>query len=174
MAWNLSTPDWQNRVRTGQSLIPDLPLLDKVAAERAVNVFDKLRLPDVPGKPLLKDAAGDWFRAIVRALHGSIVNGERMVREPFLLVPKKSSKTSYGAALMLTSLLINERPKAEFLLIAPTQPIAEIAFNQVEGMIAAEGPGNQGCSRYPGGHRRASGCSMQSGRSPRGGHGATT
>jgi hypothetical protein len=25
MAWNLSTPDWQNRIRTGQSLIPDLP-----------------------------------------------------------------------------------------------------------------------------------------------------
>jgi phage terminase large subunit-like protein len=138
MAWNLSTPDWQTRIRTGQSLIPDLPLLDKVAAERAVNVFDRLRLPDVAGKPLLKDAAGDWFRDIVRALHGSIVSGERMVREPFLLVPKKSSKTSYGAALMLTSLLINERPKAEFLLIAPTQPIAEIAFNQVEGMIAAD------------------------------------
>jgi phage terminase large subunit-like protein len=85
-------------------------------------------LPDVTGKPLLKDAAGDWFRDVVRALHGSIVDGERMVREPFLLTPKKSSKTSYGAALMLTSMLINERPNAEFLLIAPTQPIAEIAF----------------------------------------------
>jgi hypothetical protein len=55
------------------------------------------------------------------ALHGSIVNGERIVREPFLLVPKKSSTTSYGAALMLTSLLIKERPNAEFLLIVPTQ-----------------------------------------------------
>lgn len=86
----------------------------------------------------MKDAAGDWFRDIVRALHGSIVDGERMVREPFLLTPKKSSKTSNGAALMLTSLLINVRPNAEFLLIAPTQPIAEIAFNQVEGMIAAD------------------------------------
>jgi phage terminase large subunit-like protein len=137
MAWNLSSSNWQDLIRTGQSLVPKLPL-DDAAASRAVRVFDKLRLPDVPGKPLLKDAAGDWFRDIVRALHGSIVNGERMVREPFLLVPKKSSKTSYGAALMLTSLLINERPKAEFLLIAPTQPIAEIAFNQVEGMIAAD------------------------------------
>jgi phage terminase large subunit-like protein len=138
MAWNLSTPDWQNRIRTGQSLIPDLPLLDKVAAERAVNVFDRLRLPDVAGKPLLKDAAGDWFRDIVRALHGSIVDGERMVRELFLMVPKKSSKTSYGAALMLVSVLVNDRPNAEFLLIAPTQPIAEIAFDQVEGMIAED------------------------------------
>ena len=88
MAWNLSTPDWQNRIRTGQSLIPDLPFLDRVAAQRAVDVFDRLRLPDVPGKPLLKDAAGDWFRDIVRALHGSIIDGERMVREVFLMVPK--------------------------------------------------------------------------------------
>lgn len=114
MAWNLSTPDWQNRIRTGQSLIPDLPFLDEVAAERAVNVFDRLRLPDVTGKPLLKDAAGDWFRDIVRALHGSIVNGERMVREPFLLVPKKSSKTSYAAA--------PERPKAWARLNALLRP----------------------------------------------------
>ena len=137
MAWNLSTPYWQDRIRNGRSLVPDLPLLDKAAAERAVAVFDRLRLPDVTGKPLLKDAAGDWFRDVVRALHGSIVDGERMVRESFLLTPRKSSKTSYGAALMLTSMLINERPNAEFLLIAPTQPIAEIAFNQVEGTIAA-------------------------------------
>src|SRR5258706_1796899 len=137
MAWNLALPNWREIIRTGGSLVPELPL-DDAAANRAVRVFDKLRLPDVSGKPLLKDAAGDWFRDIVRALHGSIVDGERMVRGPFLLVPKKSSKTSYGAALMLTSLLINERPKAEFLLIAPTQPIAEIAFNQVRGMIAAD------------------------------------
>src|SRR5258706_11715603 len=137
MAWNLASPNWQDSIRTGQSLVPKLPL-DDAAANRAVRVFDKLRLPDVVDKPLLKDAAGDWFRDIVRALHGSIVDGERMVRGPFLLVPKKSSKTSYGAALMLTSLLINERPKAEFLLIAPTQPIAEIAFNQVRGMIGAD------------------------------------
>jgi hypothetical protein len=54
MAWNLSTPDWQNRIRTGQSLIPDLPLLDKAAAERAVNLFDRLRLPDVTGKATIK------------------------------------------------------------------------------------------------------------------------
>jgi len=138
MAWNLSTPDWQDRIRSGRSLVPDMPLLDHVAAQRAVDIFDRLRLPDVPGKPLLKEAAGEWFRDIVRALHGSIVDGERMVREPFLLVPKKSSKTSYGAALMLTSLLINQRPNAEFLLVAPTQRIAEISFNQIAGMIEAD------------------------------------
>ena len=137
MAWALAVPDWQDRIRSGRPLVPHLPL-DQVAADRAVAVFDRLRLPDVTGKPLLKDAAGDWFRDIVRALHGSIVDGERMAREVFLMVPKKQAKTSYGAALMLTSLLINERPNAEFLLIAPTQPIAEIAFDQVAGMIEAD------------------------------------
>src|SRR6266404_3486721 len=33
MARNLSTPDWQTRIRTGRSLVPDLPL-DKIAAQR--------------------------------------------------------------------------------------------------------------------------------------------
>jgi phage terminase large subunit-like protein len=78
MAWSLAAPDWQDRIRNGRSLVPAL-LLDKIAAQRAVDIFDRLRLPDVPGKPLLKDAAGDWFRDIVRALHGSIVGGERVV-----------------------------------------------------------------------------------------------
>jgi phage terminase large subunit-like protein len=139
VAWSLAIPDWQERIRTGRSLVPSLPL-DEVASSRAVEVFDRLRLPDVQGKALLRDAAGDWFRDIIRALHGSIdrETRERMIRELFLLVPKKNSKTTYGAALMLTSLLINERPNAEFLLIAPTHPIADIAFRQVEGMIEAD------------------------------------
>ena len=34
------SPDWQNRIRTGQSLIPGLPVLDGVAAQRAIDVFD--------------------------------------------------------------------------------------------------------------------------------------
>jgi phage terminase large subunit-like protein len=140
MAWTLGCHDWQDRISTStKSLVPRLPL-DDAAGRRAVAIFDKLRLPDVAGQPLMADAAGDWFRDIVRTLHGSIdkETGERNVREVFLLVPKKNSKTTNGAALMLTSLLINKRPNAEFLLIAPTQPITEIAFDQVAGMIEAD------------------------------------
>lgn len=141
MEWNLACPDWQDRIRsTTRSLVPDLPLLDPVAARRAVTVFDKLRLPDVAGQPPMAEAAGEWFRDIVRALHGSVnkETGHRMVREIFLLVPKKNSKTTNGAALMLTSLLLNKVPNAEFLLIAPTQPITRIAFDQAAGMIEAD------------------------------------
>jgi FtsZ-interacting cell division protein YlmF len=39
MAWSLAVPDWQDRIRNDRSLVPDLPLLDKVAAQRAVDVF---------------------------------------------------------------------------------------------------------------------------------------
>ena len=141
MGWSLSCPDWQERIRDPKrSLLPDFPFLDEDAARKAVTIFDRLKLPDVVGQPLLRDAAGDWFRDIVRALHGSVdpVTGLRMVREIFLLVPKKNSKTTNGAALMLTSLLINKVPNAEFLLIAPTQPITRIAFDQAAGMIEAD------------------------------------
>ncbi|NKC30196.1 terminase large subunit domain-containing protein [Falsiroseomonas selenitidurans] len=137
MSWDLSCPDWVDRLRNGKSLVPDLPQLDRAAADRAVTVFDRLRLADVPGTPLLRDAAGDWFRDIVRALFGSIdpATKQRMIREVFCLVPKKNSKTSYGALLMLVAILRNERPKARFIMTAPTQDITELAFGQVSGAI---------------------------------------
>ena len=61
MNWNLACVDWENRIRTGRSLVPDLPL-DPRNAARAVAAFDKLRLADVVGSPTLKEACGDWFR----------------------------------------------------------------------------------------------------------------
>ncbi len=140
MSWSLACPDWQDRLRQGLPPIARLPELNRAEAARAVSIFNRLRLPDVPGLPSLEHAAGDWFREIVRALHGSLdqVTRKRHVREVFTLVPKKNAKTSLGAALMLTSVLLNKRPKAEFLLVAPTQPISELAFKQVEGMVGAD------------------------------------
>ena len=143
MAWDLSVPDWRERIREGRSLLPALPDLDRAQANRAIAIFNKLRLPDVPGTPALAEAGGEWFREIVGALHGSVRPNtrERMIREVFLLAPKKSSKTSYGAALMETTLLMNERPRAEFLLVAPTVSLAHIAFSQALGMIEKDPDG---------------------------------
>lgn len=138
-SWNLSCPDWADRIRNCRPLVPELPLY-RGEADRALAIFNQLRLPDVPGKPYLAEAAGDWFRDIVAALFGSLdpVTKNRYIRELFLLAPKKSSKTSYGAALMVTALLMNVRPRAELLLIAPTKPIADLSFNQAVGMIEAD------------------------------------
>ena len=136
--WNLSCPDWADRIRRGVSLIPDLPL-DRAAADKAVAIFDCLRLPDVLGTPTLREAGGDWFREIVAALMGAVdtVTGERHIRGLFLLAPKKSSKTTYGAALMLVGLIVNRRPRAELLLVAPTKLIADTCFSQAVGMVQA-------------------------------------
>jgi len=136
MPWDLSCLDWEDRLRAGRAPITDLPLYTD-QAERAVSVFNLLRLADVPGNPRLRDAAGDWFRDIVRALFGSLnaATGERLIREVLTLVPKKNSKTSYGALLMLTALILNMRPKARFIMTAPTQDITELAYSQIEGAI---------------------------------------
>lgn len=139
--WDFSCPDWEERLRDGRSLVPDLPL-DAAEAERAVAIFDRLRLPDVPEQPAMADGAGEWFRDIIRAIFGSLQpNGERVVREVFALVPKKNSKTTGGAGIMLAALLMNKRPNAEFLLVGPTQEIADLAFSQASGMVEADPEG---------------------------------
>lgn len=137
MAWSLACPDWPDRIRAGKSLLPDLPLV-RADADRAEAIFNKLRLPDVPDRPALQDAAGQWQRDVVRALFGSWDGEARHIREFFVLVPKKNSKTTAGAAIMVTAVLVNKRPRAEFLLIAPTQEIADLAFRQAVGMIEAD------------------------------------
>lgn len=137
--WITACPDWAERIRAGRSLIPDLPL-NREQASKAMQVFDYMCLPDVPGKPMLADAAGDWFRDIVRTLFGAFdpATGKRHLSEVFVLVPKKNSKTTYSAALMLTAMFRSARPRAEFLLVAPTIEVADLAFAQAVGMIEAD------------------------------------
>lgn len=139
MTWDLSCRDWVQRLQSGQSLVPDLPL-NRPEGDRAVAILDRLRLADVTGTPTFGEAGGDWFRDIVRALFGSIdpVTKARMIRELFLLVPKKHSKTTNGALLMLTALLLNQRPRAPFLLTAPFQKTADEAFSAISGAIALD------------------------------------
>jgi phage terminase large subunit-like protein len=120
----------------GLPLVPDLPLFQS-EAQRALRVFSRLRLPDVIGKPTMAEASGEWFRAIVAALFGSYdpVSNRRMIQEYFLAIPKKNAKSSSGGALMVVALIVNRRPEGEFLLVAPTKEIADIAFKQASGTI---------------------------------------
>lgn len=139
---DLSRKDWRERIRLRQSLVPDLDL-DAGEAARAVGMFNKLRLPDVVGHPTMEQAAGDWFRAIVAAVFGTHrpTPLQREVREFFILTPKKSSKTTGSAGLMLVALLMNTRPRAEFLLVGPTKEVSQLAFDQASGMIQADEEG---------------------------------
>jgi phage terminase large subunit-like protein len=137
--WDTSCLDWGKRLRSGASLVPKLPLI-KSEAERAVAIFNRLRLPDVPGQPTMAEAAGQWQQDLVAALFGSYdpVTNTRHIREVFELVPKKNSKTTKGAAIMLTAVLMSRRPRAEYLIVAPTHDVANLAFTQLVGMIEAD------------------------------------
>lgn len=134
--WDLSCPDWPDRMRSGRSLIPPLPLIEG-EADIALAIFDELRLPDVPGTPKMAEACGQWFRDLVRVVFGSWdpVAKERYIRDFFAMLPKGQSKTTYSAGLMIVALLMNKRPKAEALFVAPTQAIADNAFEKAVGMI---------------------------------------
>lgn len=140
MSWDLSCPDWWRRLQQGKSLVPDLPLWT-AEGERAVRIFNKLRLADVPGTPTMEEAGGEWFRDIVRAMFGSVdpATRQRMIRELFALVPKKNSKTTDGALLMVTALLMNQRPRASFVMTAPVQDVAQLAFDAAAGAIDLDG-----------------------------------
>jgi phage terminase large subunit-like protein len=139
VSWDLSCPDWEARLRTRRSLIPDLPLNVELA-DKAVRAFNKLRLADVPGTPMMEEAGGEWFRDIVHAIFGAVFPDQerRFISELFLLVPKKNSKTTNGALLSLTAFLLNERPRARFALMAPVNDTAEEAYNAAAGAIALD------------------------------------
>lgn len=134
--WDLSCPDWEQRLRDGRSLIPDLPLIETEAA-LGLQFFDEIPLPDVPGNPKMRHAAGQWFRDIVRAAFGSWDPDSRTrhIREIFAMLPKGSSKTTNAGALALAGMLMNTRPRAEGLFVGPTQAISDRAYEQAVGMI---------------------------------------
>lgn len=137
--WSTACPDWEERLLARRSLVPDLPLFPS-ERDKALRIFNRLRLPDVIGRPAMAEAAGDWFRDIVGALFGAydVETNRRMIQEVFLLVPKKNGKSSYAAAVMVTAMIVNRRPEAEYLLIAPTMRIADIAYKQAKGTIRCD------------------------------------
>lgn len=137
--WSFACPDWEQRLRAGRTPIADLPL-DGVEAEVAVELFDKLRLPDVPGQPTLGKVGGEWTRDIVRAAFGSVDPETRVRRvgELFILVPKKNSKTTNSAALALVAMQMNRRPNIDGIIVGPTQEVADKCFAQACGMIEAD------------------------------------
>jgi phage terminase large subunit-like protein len=136
VTWDTSCRDWEARLLAGKSLVPKLPLYKK-EADLALTVFKSLRLPDVIGTPTMEEACGPWYFPIVAALFGSYDPKAhvRRITEFFQLIPKGNSKSSNGGALMLTAFILNQRPEAEFLFIAPTIEIAGIAFKQAKGTI---------------------------------------
>jgi phage terminase large subunit-like protein len=135
-AWDTSCPDWEERLLSGRTLVPELPLY-RAEADRALRIFKRLRLPDVVGTPTMAEGCAPWFFSIVEALFGAYdpVANVRRIQDFFWLIPKGNFKSSGGGAIMVVALIVNRRPAAEFLLVAPTKEIADYAFSQASRTI---------------------------------------
>lgn len=135
MLWTTACPDWWRRLATSESIIPE-PLFPQ-EAEESLEVFKGLRIVDAPGSPTIESACAPWVLAFAGAVFGSYNSetGERLIREFMLCIPKKNSKSTIAAAIMLTALVRNWRMSAEFIILAPTKEIADNAFVPAKDMV---------------------------------------
>lgn len=135
MLWTTACPDWWRRLSAGESIIPE-PLFPN-EAEESLEVFRGLRIVDAPGSPTIESACAPWVLAFAGAVFGSYNSetGERLIREFMLCIPKKNSKSTIAAAIMLTALVRNWRKSAEFIILAPTKEIADNAFVPAKDMV---------------------------------------
>ena len=133
--WTTACPDWAERLKKGQSIIP--PPIYPEQAEIALSVFRQLKIVDAPGSPTFGEACAQWVFDLVAALFGSYdaETGRRHITEVFVLIPKKNSKSTLAAGIMMTALLLNWRQAAGYTIIAPTVEVATNAFNPARDMV---------------------------------------
>lgn len=140
MEWSTACKDWESRIVSGQSLVT-CPVLFPDTADHAIdNIFKELRIVDMIGRPKIGEVTRDWVLDISRVFFGSMddVENTRYIKEFFVLVSKKNTKSTAAAALMLTVLIMNQRESAEYLILAPTVEAANNAFKPARDMIRVD------------------------------------
>ena len=105
-----------------------------------MQVLRELRIVDAPGSPTMGEACAEWVFDFASTIFGSYdaEQGRRLISEYFLCIPKKNSKSTIAAGIMLTALIRNWRMSAEFIILAPTKEIADNSFAPARDMIKAD------------------------------------
>ncbi|AJG13789.1 hypothetical protein RK21_02281 [Pseudomonas plecoglossicida] len=135
MQWTTACPEWWRLLAAGESIIPEPLFQDE--AEASLEVFKGLKIVDAPGSPTIEASCAPWVLAFAGAVFGSYNSetGERLIREVMLCIPKKNSKSTIAAGIMLTALIRNWRLSAEFIILAPTKEIADNSFIPAKDMV---------------------------------------
>lgn len=136
MEWSTACLDWEERIVSGKSLIPCAPLFPE-EAQAGLDVMSQLRIVDAPGSPTIGEACAPWVMDFASAVFGSYDpdTGRRAIKEFALIIPKKNSKSTIAAGIMLTLLIRNWRASAELIVLAPTIEVANNAFAPARDMI---------------------------------------
>ncbi|HCF4362544.1 TPA: terminase large subunit [Pseudomonas aeruginosa] len=134
MEWTTACPDWADRLIKGESIIP--PPIFPDMAEQALDVFKQLKIVDAPGSPTFGEACAQWVFDLVASIFGAYdpETGRRLITEWFILIPKKNSKSTIAAGIMMTALILNWRQSAEFSILAPTVEVANNAYAPARDM----------------------------------------
>ncbi|CAD9197483.1 Putative phage terminase, large subunit [Acinetobacter bohemicus] len=108
--------------------------------ETPPNIFNELILVDVMDSPKMGDVTLPWVLDFVQAIFGAYdpVEKKRLIREFFLLISKKNTKSTIAAGIMMVALILNDRLSAELILLAPTKEVADNSFNPIRDFIAAD------------------------------------
>lgn len=138
MEWSTACADWESRLINGESIIP--PPIFPDQAEQALAIFKELRVTDLPGKPTFGECSEQWVFDFVAAIFGAYdgETGKQLIREYFLLISKKNTKSTIAAGIMLTAVILCWRDEEEHLILAPTKEVADNSFKPAAGMIRAD------------------------------------
>lgn len=138
VSWKTSCLDWEERLVAGKSIIP--PPIYPDEAARALAIFKQLRVADLPGKPTFGECCDPWVFDFVAAIFGAYDSsiGRQLIREFFLLISKKNSKSTIAAGIMLVAVIMCWREDEEHLILAPTREVADNSFKPAAAMVRAD------------------------------------
>jgi len=136
--WTTACPDWADRLRYGQpeDLIPCEPLFPEFADE-CMGFFTQLRIVDVLGQPTIGECSRPWFLNLARVIFGSLdpETGQRHIQTFFVMMPKKSTKSTLMAGVALTLDAFGFRSQGITSIASATKDAANSVWEPIRGMI---------------------------------------